>query len=131
MSVTGTYAATGTLSSQGLSSSTPVTITATFQQGAIGASSTSTKVNSQNVLNGNIAVQGSPCFSSGTINSMEGAVFGSSVQAVYTMNDGSELFVVGYIHDASVSTIKLVGFLVTGGQCDKASGFFATSLVRQ
>ena len=131
MPVTGTYAATGTLSSQGLSGSTPVTITATFQQGAIGASSTSTKVNSQNVLNGNIAVQGSPCFSSGTINSMEGAVFGSSVQAVYTMNDGSELFVSGYIRDATVSTIELVGFLVNGGQCDKEFGFFGTSLVRQ
>jgi hypothetical protein len=131
MPVTGTYAATGALSSQGSSGSSPVTITATFQQGAIGVPSTSTRVNSQNVLTGSIAVQGSPCFSGGTINPMEGVVLGNLVQAQYTMNDGSELFVVGYIHDASVSTIKLVGFLVTGGQCDKASGFFATSLVRQ
>jgi hypothetical protein len=131
MPVTGTYAATGTLRSQGSSGSTPLTITATFQQGALGVPSTSTRVNSQNILNGNIAVQGSPCFSSGTINPMGGGVLGSSVLAVYTMNDGSELFVSGYIRDASVSTIELVGFLVNGGQCDKEFGSFGTSLVRQ
>jgi hypothetical protein len=131
MPVTGTYTATGTLSSQGPSGAAPVTITATFQQGAVGVPSTSTRVNSQNILNGNIAVQGSPCFSSGTINPMEGAVLGAFVQAEYTMNDGSELFVSGYIRDASVSTIELVGFLVSGGQCDKEFGFFGTSLVRQ
>ena len=62
---------------------------------------------------------------------MEGAVLGSFVQAQYTMNDGSELLVSGYIHDASVSTIELVSFLVSGGQCDKEFGFFGTSLVRQ
>ncbi len=131
MPVTGAYAATGTLGSQGSSGSTPLTITATFQQGAISVPSTSTRVNSQNVLNGGIAVQGSPCFSGGTINPMGGAVLGSFVQAVYTMNDGSELFVSGYIRDASVSTIELVGFLVNGGQCDKEFGSFGTSLVRQ
>ena len=131
MPVTGTYAATGTLSSQGSNGSTPVTITATFQQGAIGVPSTSTKVNGQNILNGNIAVQGSPCFSSGTINPMEGAVLGSFVQAQYTMNDGLQLSVFGSIRDASVSTIELVSLLVSGGQCDKESGFFDTSLVRQ
>jgi hypothetical protein len=62
---------------------------------------------------------------------MEGAVLGSFVQAQYTMNDGSELFVSGEIHDASVSTIELLGFLVSGGQCDKEFGFFGTSLARQ
>ncbi len=97
MPVTGTYAATGTLSSQGSGGATPVTIAATFQQGAVGVPSTSTRVNSQNILNGNIAVQGSPCFSSGTINPMEGAVVGAFVQAEYTMNDGSKLLVSGYI----------------------------------
>jgi hypothetical protein len=131
MPVTGTYAASGTLSSQGSSGSTLVRITATFQQGAVGVPSTSTRVNSQNILNGNIVVQGSPCFSSGAINPMEGAVLGGFVQAEYTMNDGSELLVSGYIHDASVSTIELVSFLVSGGQCDKEFGFFGTSLVRQ
>jgi len=131
MPVTGTYAATGILSSQGSSGSTPVTITATFRQGAVGVASTSTRVNSQNILNGNIAVQGSPCFSSGTINPMDGSVLGSFVQAEYTMNDGSELLVSGYIHDASVSAIELAGFVVSGGQCDKDFGFFGTSLVRQ
>jgi hypothetical protein len=119
------------MGSQGLGGSTPVTITATFQQGGIVVPSTSTRVNGQNILNGNIVVRGSPCFSSGTINPMSGSVLGSVAQAVYTMNDGSDLFVSGYIRDASVSTIELVGFLVNDGQCDKESGFFGTSLVRQ
>lgn len=130
--VTGTYAAVGTLGLQASSSSTPVKITAIFEQGApAGTVFTSTRINSQNVLSGSIAVEGSPCFSNGTIKPMGAQVVGSSLEAEYTMNDGSTVLVFGYIRDPSVSTIELVSFLVNGGSCDKEFGFFSTSLVRQ
>jgi len=58
-------------------------------------------------------------------------VIGGSLEANYAMNDGSTLFMSGYIQDTSVSSIKLVTFLVNGGSCDKEFGFFNTSLVRQ
>jgi len=132
MPVTGTYAGVGTLSQQGSSSSTPVKITAMFEQGApAGTVFTSTRINSQNVLSGSLTVEGSPCITSGTIKPMGAQVVGSSVQANYAMNDGSTVFVSGYIQDTSVSTIKLGSFLVNGGSCDKEFGFFGTSLVRQ
>jgi hypothetical protein len=103
-----------------------------FEQGApAGTVFTSTRINSQNVLSGSIAVEGSPCFTSGTIKPMGAQVVGSSVDANYAMNDGSTVFVSGYIRDTSVSTIELETFLVNGGSCDKEFGFFGTSLVRQ
>jgi hypothetical protein len=132
MPVTGTYAGAGTLGQQGSSSSTSVKITAMFEQGApAGTVFTSTRINSQNVLSGSLAVEGSPCFTSGTIKSMGAYVVGSSVLASYAMNDGSTVSVSGYIQDASVSSIKLGTFLVNGGSCDRESGFFNTRLVRQ
>lgn len=103
-----------------------------FEQGApAGTVFASTIVNSQNVLSGSVVVEGSPCFTSGTIKPMGAQVVGNSLQANYAMNDGSTVFVSGYIQDTSVSTIKLVTFLVNGGSCDKEFGFFGTSLVRQ
>ena len=100
MPVTGTYAGAGALGQQGSSSSTPVKITAIFEQGApAGTVFTSTRINSQNVLSGSIAVEGSPCFSNGTIKPMEAQVVGSFLQAEYTMNDGSTVFVSGYVQD--------------------------------
>jgi hypothetical protein len=132
MPVTGTYAAAGRLSRQGSGSSTPVKMTAIFEQGApAGTVFTSTRVNSQNVLSGSIVVEGSPCFSSGTIKPMGAQVFGSFLQAEYAMNDGSTILASGYIRDTSVSTIEVGSFLVNGGSCDKEFGFFSTSLVRQ
>jgi hypothetical protein len=130
--VTGTYAAAGTLSLQGSSSSPPVKITAMFEQGApTGTVFTSTRINIENVLSGSIIVEGSPCFTSGTIKPMEAQVIGGSLQANYAMNDGSTVFVSGYIQDAAVTAIKVSTFLVNGGSCDKEFGFFNTSLVRQ
>jgi hypothetical protein len=130
--VTGTYAAAGTLSQQGSSSSTPVKITAMFEQGApTGTVFTSTRINIENVLSGSIVVEGSPCFTSGTMKPMGAEVIGGALQANYAMNDGSTIFVSGYIQDTAVSTIKISTFLVNGGSCDGDFGFFNTSLVRQ
>jgi hypothetical protein len=132
MAVTGTYSATGTLNPHGSSNSAPVTITAMLRQGATGSSpSTLMGFNNENILKGNVVVQGSPCFSSGTINKMEAAVFGSFVQTEYVMNDGSTLFMSGYIRDISGGSIELLSVFVRGGRCDQYSGFFNTGLIRQ
>jgi hypothetical protein len=127
--VTGTFAGSETwnLGSGG----TPVNVSVVLQQGATNFTPTISGINSQNVLSGSIAVQGTSCFTSGTLTLGEGAVYGGFVQGQFAMNDGSSLHFDGAIDDAAVSKISLVSALVVGGQCDKEFITGSSDLVRQ
>jgi hypothetical protein len=72
----------------------------TLQQGgtAIDAGSGRT-VSGNAVLNGSIKVQGSPCFKTGTASGGLSNVIGNRVQAIFTMDDGSMLAIVGTLSD--------------------------------
>ena len=129
--VTGIFTGKGPLGSVG-SSGSPITLTATLKQGGAVPDSppTNGEINSQNVLSGSLAVQGTPCFTSGTIGATS-LVLGSMIHARVAMNDGSTVVLSGYIEDAATTRIGPVGFLVEGGQCDKLFITGDTILARQ
>jgi hypothetical protein len=110
----------GTASSTNTVNGVPATtmsLQLTLQQGG-SAPARGHTVTSNIVLTGSIKVQGSPCFSSGTITSTpSSAVLGNEVRAAFTMDDGSTLEVLGSMTDASESRIESSLVLVTGGQC--------------
>jgi hypothetical protein len=84
------------------------------------------------LLAGTVQVQGSPCFSSGTIVQaqplLEGNVLGSKLLTTFTMNDGSHLNLSGNLEDVSSGKLEIIGVLVSGGACDRqATGSFELS----
>ena len=132
--VSGTFAGTGTLAPQGAgSTTTPITIAATLQQGGPASLDTGTSpiVNSVNILGGSIRVQGSSCFSTGTIAGTSGDVLGNFAGSVFTMDDGSKLFLTGRIADLQAATILVNTITVMGGKCDGWFGFSGVPLLRQ
>jgi hypothetical protein len=123
--LTATYSGTGTLSG----SSVPVTIAAVLTQG--GPSSLNlpnVPVTSENVISGTLTVRGSPCFTSGTMTQLSGALFGNLFQLNFKMNDGSTMFLSGTIGDVDAGTLTLMFANVQGGACDKVSGLMGTVL---
>jgi hypothetical protein len=116
--VAGTFAGSTTLS-QFLSPPQPITVRANLQQGGYLAGGSTFN---NGVLGGTIAITGSPCLTSGTTTGSPsaGAVEGNTVLAIFTMNDGSTLEMLGSI--SSMDSTKLqVSFLTTAaGTCNNA-----------
>ncbi|HEY4380860.1 MAG TPA: hypothetical protein VGN01_10980 [Acidobacteriaceae bacterium] len=127
--VTGTFQGQSTLGAT--SGGTPVSISIVLQQGTTNSLPTFSSITSQNALSGSITVQGTSCFTSGTLALGDGAVYGGLVEAGFTMNDGSRFLVTGAIDDTAVSKIQLESALVAGGQCDRLFLSGTTVLVRQ
>jgi hypothetical protein len=127
--VTGTFAGSANLGTG--SSGSPVNLSIVLQQGSAGFVTAPNFVNSQNVLSGSIAVQGTSCFTKGSLSLGQGSVDGGSVEAQFVMDDGSKLFFTAAIEDTATSKIKLNVMSVAGGQCDKLFAVGNTDLVRQ
>jgi hypothetical protein len=108
-----------------------VNLSVVLQQGSAGFVTAPNFVNSQNVLSGSITVQGTSCFTKGSLSLGQGFVAGGFVEAQFVMDDGSKLFFTAAIEDMAASKIKLSSMLVMGGQCDKLFAFGNTDLVRQ
>ena len=127
--VTGTFAGSASLGTG--SSGSPLNLSVVLRQGSAGFVTIPNSVNGQNVLSGSITVQGTSCFTKGTLSLGQGSVDGGFVQAQFAMDDGSRLFLTGAIEDTAVSKVKLENLLVVGGQCDKLFASGNTDLVRQ
>jgi hypothetical protein len=138
--VTGTYSGTPTLNGTlggTLQPPQAATFTFTLQQGN---TAPGTPVPNAALLSGTATVQGSTCFTSGTLPlptlSPAGAlipissVLGSEVVLQATMNDGSTIVIVGHIMDTSSSKIYVTGVLGSGGTCGtfSAAPFTLTKL---
>ncbi|HEX5283490.1 MAG TPA: hypothetical protein VFW30_05170 [Bryocella sp.] len=131
--VTGTYSGSTSIYPSGGSSSgsgRPISFTFIFQQ-----QQTTTQIQAINggVLAGTVQVQGSPCFTSGTIiptqPQLEG-VLGSHLLASFTMNDGSRLDMPADIEDVTSGKLEVIGAAVVGGACDR-QGTGSFELTRQ
>lgn len=130
--VTGTYTGSASLyPNGGLSSGSgqPISLTFTLQQ-----QQTTAQIPAVNggVLAGTVQVQGSPCFTSGTIipaqPQLEGNVLGSHLLATFTMNDGSRLDLPSDIEDVTSGKLEVIGAAIVGGKCDgQATGPFELS----
>jgi hypothetical protein len=125
--VTGTYTGTASLSGTiggTLQSPQAATFTFTLQQGN---TAPGTPAPDAALLSGAVRVQGSTCFTSGTLPlptlSPTGAlipissVLGSEVELQATMNDGSTILILGRIMDTSSSKIYVTGITGSGGTC--------------
>jgi hypothetical protein len=128
--ISGVYVGTGSMQTIaiGPSTTTPVTFQLNLQQGGMltnpvnGATSPLT---SNAVLTGSIRVQGSPCFNSGaTATTPASSVEGSMVNAVFLMDDGSTLDILGSLTDISEGHIVTGVVLISGGKCGISSYFF-------
>jgi hypothetical protein len=137
--VSGTFSGTGSLGPPSSGFSPPVTpapimLTTVLQQGgpaSLDLPVGSSPVNSVSALSGTISVKGSTCFSSGTAKIPSGSVFGSRIEAQFTMDDGSTLLLNGTIMDAATSTIAVTSILIEGGTCNRWFGSGGANLVRQ
>jgi hypothetical protein len=127
--VTGTFAGSASLGTG--SSGSPLNLSVVLQQGSAGFVMPPSFVNSQNVLSGSITVQGTSCFTKGSLSLGQGSVDGGFVQTQFAMDDGSKLLLTGAIEDTAVSKVRLDNLAVFGGQCDKLFGPGNTDLVRQ
>jgi hypothetical protein len=113
----------------GVPKAVPVTLQVTLQQGGTvtnpgnGAAS---NYFSNALLTGNIKVQGSPCFSSGSTQSRPASgVIGNMVDARFLMDDGSTLSLLGSLTDVTEGHISTGIILVQGGNC----GGFTNAIV--
>jgi hypothetical protein len=127
--VSGVYVGTGSTlaGTNGVPKAVPVTLQVTLQQGGMvtnpgnGAASS---YFSNTLLTGNIKVQGSPCFSSGATQSTPASkVIGNLVSAIFLMDDGSTLNLVGPLTDVTEGHISTGLILVKGGNCGDPTGF--------
>ena len=114
---TGTASSTTTVN--GVATTTSIALQVTLQQGGTRTDPvTGQTVATNTVLTGSIKVQGSPCFSTGSMaNTSFVGVVGNHVGAVFKMDDGSTLQFVGWLTDASESKIATDLVLIKGGQC--------------
>jgi hypothetical protein len=119
--VTGTYSGSSTIT---FANATPSAQVLSFQIALQqGAALTASGTDFPEVLTGTVKVQGSPCFSSGTIVAPTGGgVLGSKVVINATMNDGSVLTSVGDILDTGAMQIEMSNLIGSGGSC----GLFST-----
>jgi hypothetical protein len=130
--VTGTYTGSTTLLPSGgalSGSGQPISLTFALQQ-----QQSTTEIPGVNggVLAGTVEVQGSPCFSSGTIVQaqppVEGNVLGSKLLTTFTMNDGSYLNLSANLEDVTSGKLEVIGLLFSGGACDRqVTGSFELS----
>lgn len=127
--VTGTFA--GSVNFGTGSNNSPLRLSLALQQGSPGFATTPNYIDSQNVLSGSITVQGTSCFTTGTLALGKGQVNGGFVQGQFAMDDGSSLHFDGAIGDTAVSRVQLTSILVVGGQCNGLYSTATTSLIRQ
>jgi hypothetical protein len=125
--VSGVYTGTGSTqtTTNGVSSSTPIAVQVTLQQGGTVTNRvTGISTPSSIALTGSILVQGFPCFTTGvTSPTRSSAVEGNLVVATFTMDDGSTLNVSGALTDSTEAHISTVSFVVHGGQCGTPPSF--------
>ncbi len=122
-SFSGTYVASGTYSDG--TTQSPVTVTMVLQQGATSTSATGADSDLAYALSGTLAVQGVPCFRTGTtvapatslINGVGGPAFGSVALLGLNMDDGSLAFLDVYADDLNVSQFDSFVLEVTAGNC--------------
>jgi hypothetical protein len=121
---------TGTITGPGLGSA--ITISTQVSQGALSLtpipSQSSLVISSYIPLSATVAVDGSPCFTTGTTapttasQTTTGTVNGDSFLLSYLMNDGSNLQILGWLTDTSESTLHLQLTEVIGGNCSGENG---------
>ena len=134
--VSGVYTGTATpMSSLPSESSTvgPITVELTLQQGGTATDVVSGKTISGNgVLTGSIKVQGSPCFTTGTTTGGLSNVVGNRIQAMFAMNDGSFLAIVGTVADPAEMRIATSSIRVSS-PCGSTSPvlYFLSELDKQ
>jgi hypothetical protein len=116
--LTGAFTSSGELSSTG--GIVPATAQISLQQGT--TSSGATLDLDQNVT-GSITLTGSSCISSGTIAAANGFLFGTAVQAEFTMNDGSKMMLLGEISATDASQFRASLLTVSSGSCNLGTGF--------
>jgi hypothetical protein len=120
----------------GVPKAVPVTLQVTLQQGGTvtnpgnGAAS---NYFSNSLLTGSIKVQGSPCFSSGATQSRPASkVIGNLVSAIFLMDDGSTLNLLGPLTDVTEGHISAGVIVVQGGNCGSlTNAIFVPGLDRQ
>lgn len=118
--IDGVYVGTGGTQAtvNGVSTATQATFQVTLQQGATVMDTTGKPLSRSSALLGSIRVQGSPCFTSGVTDSTHpGKVEGNRVDAIFTMDDGSTLVLLGSLADATETRLTENAAIVTGGQC--------------
>jgi len=74
-------------------------------------------ITSGSALAGSIKVQGSPCFTSGTMNTAVGQVLGNRITATFAMDDGSTMALTGTLTDPSEAKIATSVVTIRDGQC--------------
>jgi hypothetical protein len=112
---TGTYDGTITISSASSSQVIQPTLQIAVQQGGVEPGTTQY---SELVLNGSIAVQGSPCVSSGAMTASNPSEYsGEFAQMVFAMNDGSTWSLSGSVEDLQISKLSLYSANISGGSC--------------
>jgi hypothetical protein len=117
--VSGVYAGTGSWKTivDGVETTTPVTFQVALQQGATVTNPVTGESSfSNSVLNGNIRLQGISCFNSGVANSTS-SVQGNEVQAVFAMNDGTTLTVLGTLTDPGEARMTTGLVVQITGKC--------------
>ncbi len=127
--VTGTFAGSTNFGTS--SNHSPLTVNLILQQGSPGFVTAPNFTDSQNVLSGSITVQGTSCFSSGSLALGKGQINGGFIQALFTMNDGSTLHFDCAIEDTAATTVQLTSILVVGGQCNGLYSTSSSDLIRQ
>ncbi len=113
--IDGVYVGTGVNGITG----TLATVQVTLKQGGTVVDQVTGKPSSSNIaLAGSIQVQGSACFTSGTMNSFpQSGVEGNQVVASFSMDDGSTLSLVGSLTDITEGHLATDAILIAGGNC--------------
>lgn len=116
-----TFTSTGTTctstTSGGTSTTTTMALQVTLKQGGTVTDIRGNTTTSNTALTGNIKVQGSPCFTSGIVNSGVGQVVGNLITATFGMDDGSTMTLIGTLTDASEAKIATSVVTIRDGQC--------------
>lgn len=115
-----TFTGTGTTctpTTTGGTSTTTMAVQVTLKQGGTATDIRGNTINSNTALTGSIKVQGSPCFTSGTVNTAVGGMLGNRITATFTMDDGSTMTMIGTLTDTSEAKIATSVVTIRGGQC--------------
>jgi len=122
------------------STASPITMQVNLQQGATVLDPTTGLSEPSNIaIGGNIHVQGFPCFTSGTANTILfgpsgeplSSIAGNMINMSFTMDDGSTLNLGGALTDTTESQISVQLFVNPSGTCGTGSYFSPTDLTRQ
>jgi hypothetical protein len=132
--VSGVYVGTGSWNTivDGVSTTIPVPIQVTLQQGGMVTDpTTGQSLWSNSVLEGSIRIQGIPCFNSGLAAS-KSVVEGNEVQAMFAMDDGTTLTVLGTLTDPTEARMAVTLFQPAAGKClNRSSVLQLSELDRQ